>query len=184
MQDATTGPATLRIIGCVTTPFGSASETPIQAQRGRPATGRVRIEAEFRSGLPGLEGFDYALLLTYLDRVPEAGPPWTVEPFLLGGTGAELGVFATRHPRRPNPIGLSLVRVTAVGDDGFDFEGVDLLDATPLLDVKPFVPAFDVPQHPPAEIRAGWFDTAGVLDADGNTPAALRGRGSGDRPVR
>lgn len=174
MADTTAGPAALTIIGHVSSPFRSPGSTPIQAQRGRPATGRVWIEPDFCSGLAGLEGFDFAVLLTHLDRVPAAEAPWTVEPFLLGGTGAELGVFATRHPRRPNPIGLTLVRVTAVHDDGFDFEGVDLLDGTPLLDVKPYVPAFDVPRHPPSRVRAGWFDTPGVLDAEGTTPATLR----------
>jgi tRNA (Thr-GGU) A37 N-methylase len=70
-------------------------------------------------------------------------------------TGEQKGVFATRSPRRPTPIGLSLVSLVSVTDSGFTFAGVDVMDGTPVLDVKPYVAAFDLPQ---GEVRSGWFD--------------------------
>lgn len=77
----------------------------------------------------------------------------TVEPFL---DSTERGVFSTRAPRRPNTIGLSVVRIDGVDGSSLEIRDVDVLDGTPLLDIKPFVPAFDVP----AEAETGWIDEA------------------------
>ena len=166
---------TLTAIGHVTTAFEDAARTPIQAQRDLTQRGRVHLDEPYRTGLEGLDGFDYALLITYLDRSDRHEPSpdgWKVVPFLLGGTGHEVGTFATRHPCRPNPIGLSLVRVVATRHDGFEFAGVDLVDQTPLLDIKPWVPDFDTPQMPSAMLRTGWYQPA-VLAQDGMTPTEL-----------
>lgn len=165
----------MRPVGRVVSAFTDASLTPIQAQRDRHSPGRVHVDAAYRSGLAGLSGFDYVFLVTYLDRPPpsHADPEtWSVVPFLLGRTPRAVGTFATRHPLRPNPIGLSLVRVTGVDADGFDFGGVDLLDGTPVLDIKPWVPAFDTPQPPESRVRTGWYDEA-VLGQTGTSPAEL-----------
>ncbi|MCC7078228.1 MAG: tRNA (N6-threonylcarbamoyladenosine(37)-N6)-methyltransferase TrmO [Acidimicrobiia bacterium] len=165
----------MRPIGRVTTAFTDASRTPIQAQRDRDSRGRVRVDAPYRSGLEDLSGFDYVFLITYLDHPirPYADPgEWRVVPFLLGSTRRAVGTFATRHPVRPNPIGLSLVRVIDVTAGGFDFSGVDLLDGTPVLDIKPWVPAFDTPQPPRFHVRTGWYDEA-VLGQEGASPAEL-----------
>lgn len=165
----------MRPIGRVTTTFTDASRTPIQSQRDRDSRGRVLVEAAYRSGLDGLGGFDYVFLVTYLDRPPPPRPDpeaWRVVPFLLGRAPQPVGTFATRHPERPNPIGLSLVRVTDVDSEGFGFSGVDLLDATPVLDVKPWVPAFDTPQPPPPQVRTGWYSEA-VLGQEGASPTDL-----------
>ena len=80
-----------------------------------------------------------------------------------------MGIFAMRGPRRPSPIGLSLVRIVAVTDAGLTFAGVDMVDGTPLLDLKPYVTAFD---RPDGEVRCGWFDETDL--PTGATPASLR----------
>lgn len=166
---------TMEVVGRVTSTFTDASHTPIQAQRDRVGRGRVLVHAAYRSGLEGLSGFDYVFLVTYLDRPTGSRPDaeaWRVVPFLLGRAPREVGTFATRHPARPNPIGLSLVRLTDVDADGFGFRGVDLMDGTPVLDIKPWVPAFDTPQPSQAQVRTGWYSDA-VLDQDGTTPTGL-----------
>ncbi|MFT3853446.1 MAG: TrmO family methyltransferase [Ilumatobacteraceae bacterium] len=97
-------------------------------------------------------------------------------PFLLTGERREIGLFAMRGPRRPNPIGLHLVRLVEFAGDGFTFAGVDLVDRTAVLDVKPWVAPLDVPfgrtMTPP--VRSGWFDTADLSAP--HTPASLRER--------
>ena len=78
----------------------------------------------------------------------------TVIPFL---DQQPHGVFATRAPKRPNPIGLSIVRLTAVSENILSLENVDMLDGSPVLDIKPYVPAFDRPEN----VRSGWLETRG-----------------------
>lgn len=87
-------------------------------------------------------------------------------PFLLRPQQRLVGIFATRGPRRVNPIGLSLIRLTAVTDRAVKFAGVDMLDGAPVLDIKPYVTRFD---RPPGEPRCGWFDE--ITMTDGTTPA-------------
>lgn len=142
----------LRPIGVVRTPFTHAPGTPIQPAYAGDAEGEVRLQARFRRALEDLEGFDRIWLLTWLHR---AGP-WRarVVPFR---DRAERGLFATRAPARPNPIGLSVVRLLGREGTVLRVAGVDLLDRTPLLDVKPYVPRFDA--HPRS--REGWLAGAG-----------------------
>jgi tRNA (adenine37-N6)-methyltransferase len=91
-------------------------------------------------------------------------------PFLLRGQGREVGVFATRTPRRINPIGLSLIELLAVTGGTVLFAGVDLVDGTPVIDLKPYVTCFD---RPPGEPRCGWYDE--VAMPEGSTPVRLAG---------
>jgi len=118
-----------------------------------------------------LEEFDYAWLLCWL-HAPADPPQTTAEltqvPFLLRPQQRRMGVFATRGPRRVNPIGLSLVQLVGVSGRVVRFAGVDLLDRTPVIDLKPFVTRFDTP---PGQPRCGWFDTVAL--ADGVTPSDL-----------
>jgi molybdopterin-binding protein len=162
----------VRPIGYVRSDYQRPEDTPLQARRNPAAPGRLVVFDEYTPGLRGLDGFDYAHLVCLLDRAWEAdgrgGAPFTAErlqpvPFLLERTGERVGVFACRFPVRPNYLALSLVRITGVRADGFDFTGVDLADATPVVDVKPFVPGLDRP--PPGAVRAGWYDRSGILDA-------------------
>lgn len=155
-----TGDVTLRAIGHVRTRYAERRSTPTQAPYNAAETAELVVLAEFAAGLRGLEGFDYAWLLAWFDRL--AGEPPRIEevPHPLGGTGQSFGAFATRSPARPNNIGLSRVRILGVEGDRVRFAGVDLMDGTPVLDVKPFMPAVDIPPEGRA-VRSGWTDRLG-----------------------
>jgi tRNA-Thr(GGU) m(6)t(6)A37 methyltransferase TsaA len=137
-------------IGRVRSPYESQAGTPIQPAVGR-GRARVEIDPPFREALRDLEGFDRIWLLTWLDRAREFRP--LVVPYR---DTVERGLFSTRAPARPNPIGLSLVTVESVDPRSGTVEigPVDLLDGTPVLDIKPYVPRFDA--FPDA--AAGWHD--------------------------
>jgi len=163
-------PAGLTAIGVARTGHTELEGTPIQAGLNRAERGTVEIDARFQEGLAGLAGFDNAWLLTWLGRPDEpAGPPLLrLVPFLLRRQRRQMGVFATRAPRRPSPIGLSLVRLLGISGTVITFAGVDLLDGTPVLDLKPYVTRFD---RPAGEPRCGWFDEVPL--AEGATPRRL-----------
>ena len=125
-------------------------ETPIQPIYARSLPGRAEIRPEYAEGLKDLDGFSHLILLYHFHR---AGPAQlTVQPFT---DDKPRGLFSTRHPRRPNPIGLSIVRLLRIEGTTLELEDVDILDGTPLLDIKPFVPRFDMIQDP----RGGWTET-------------------------
>jgi tRNA-Thr(GGU) m(6)t(6)A37 methyltransferase TsaA len=159
------------VIGVVRTRYVSLEETPIQAGLNRGEHGVLEIDPAYQDGLDGLEGFDYAWLLTWLHHRPEQSgdqPPMKQTPFLLRRTGRQVGVFATRGPRRVSPIGLSLVQILGVTGSRVIFAGVDVVDGTPVIDLKPFVGRFD---RPPGDPACGWFDQ--IVMSEGVTPAAL-----------
>ena len=144
----------LRPIGHVRTAYADPADTPIQTRRNPDERGRLVVLDQYADALDGLEEFDYAHLICFLDRAWQADSQGTRSftgdrlrpvPFLLQETGQRVGLFATRSPVRPNYLALSLVRVVAVHGNQVDFTGVDLLDGTPVLDVKPFEPRLDVP---------------------------------------
>jgi len=138
-------------IGVVRSPFAEASGAPIQPSRSSGARGTVELRPDLADGLRDLEGFSHVILLCHLDR---ARPHrLRVVPYL---DSEPRGVFATRAPSRPNPIGLSVVGLVGIDGATLKIEGVDLLDGTPVLDVKPYVDDFDRP----AEVRTGWLETA------------------------
>jgi tRNA-Thr(GGU) m(6)t(6)A37 methyltransferase TsaA len=161
----------LRPIGHVRTAYHRLADTPIQTSRNPGEPGRLVLLDEYAGGLDGLDGFDYAHLICFLDRVWQADDhgrrPFTGDrlrpvPFLLRDTGQRVGVFATRSPARPNYLAVSLVRIVAVRGNLVDFTGVDLLDGTPVLDIKPFEPHLDVPGYRPGsawidQVRGGWY---------------------------
>jgi tRNA-Thr(GGU) m(6)t(6)A37 methyltransferase TsaA len=160
----------LRPVGHVVSTRRDPSSTPIQSLRNLGERARVVLRPEFAEGLDGLADFDYAWLLTWLHLSDPADAPGVlVEPFLLRGTGRRVGVFATRYPARPNPLGLSVVRVLGVDGNVLHFAGVDLVDGTPVLDIKPWEQHLDIPGYPSApldEIRGGWYHSAGVAAND------------------
>lgn len=139
---------TLQPIGVIHSPFHEKELTPIQPVRSH-ARGQVEIFPEYADGLEDLEGFSHIHLLYVFHR--SEGYSLRVKPFL---DTRQHGLFATRHPCRPNPIGLSTVRLVSIKDYVIEIEGVDVLDGTPLLDIKPYVPEFDRKE----EVRAGWFE--------------------------
>jgi len=136
-------------IGVIHTPFQSIEGMPIQPAGAADIIGTVEIKPEYEEGLDDLAGFSHIILL-YVFHLSR-GYHLTVKPFLDDEVH---GVFATRAPRRPNPIGLSVVRLVRVEGCTLEVQGVDMVDGTPLLDVKPFVPQFDVPQV----VRIGWLE--------------------------
>jgi tRNA-Thr(GGU) m(6)t(6)A37 methyltransferase TsaA len=134
-------------IGIIHSPFSDPTKAPIQASRST-ATGSVEVFPQFTEGLRDLNEFSHIFLL-YLIDCPQ-GSTLSVKPFL---DDQEHGIFATRYPCRPNPIGLSLVRLLRVDGNRLDIEGIDMLDGVPLLDIKPYVPDFDVRET----TQTGWY---------------------------
>ncbi len=144
------GLLSLNPIGVVRSPHLRAEHTPIQPVFAEGIPGRAEVLPQYAAGLADLEGFSHIWLLYWFHR---AGPPrLMVQPFLHD---AERGVFATRAPARPNPIGLSLVRLVRREGAVLHLADVDILDNTPLLDIKPYVPRFDCRGH----VRVGWLET-------------------------
>jgi tRNA-Thr(GGU) m(6)t(6)A37 methyltransferase TsaA len=142
---------TYRPIGFMRTPFTQLEAMPIQPTGGGGKPGVAEIREEFLAGLKDLEGFSHLILIYHLHRVKRVD--LTVTPFL---DEAPHGVFATRAPTRPNPIGVSVVELERLEENRLYLKSVDILDGTPILDIKPFVPDFDQP--PGASI--GWLEKA------------------------
>jgi tRNA-Thr(GGU) m(6)t(6)A37 methyltransferase TsaA len=139
----------MRPIGIIHTPHTAADKTPIQPAFATGIPGTVELDPAYEAGLRDLEGFSHIWLLYVLDRAGD--PRLAVKPFLEDATH---GVFATRSPRRPNPLGLSVVRLVGRSDCTLRIEDVDILDGTPLLDIKPYVDRFDQRE----DVRCGWLD--------------------------
>ena len=138
-----------RPIGVVHSPFTEPEGVPIQPAAGAGIRATVEVFEEYREGLKDLKGFSHVVLVCHLHK--SRGYRLTVVPFL---DDRPRGLFATRAPRRPNPIGLSVVRLRKVQKGVLFIEDVDLLEGTPVLDIKPFVPEFSEP----TEVRRGWLE--------------------------
>lgn len=138
-------------IGVILTPFKEPKGTPIQACMAKGAEGRVKVFEEFREGLRDLDGFERIWLLYWFHRASK--PRLLVTPFL---GDQRRGLFATRAPCRPNPIGLSAVRLLRVEGTLLTVADVDIVDGTPLLDIKPYAPQFDCHRVK----KSGWLDKA------------------------
>ena len=147
-------------IGVIRTPFQHSEGTPIQSAVAAGAQGVVELFPELAAGLRDLGDFERLWLIYVLDRASEA--QLIVRPYL---DNEEHGIFATRSPARPNHIGLSSVRLLGVEQNRLLIADVDMLDGTPLLDIKPYVPAFDIFRV----IRTGWYagkSASGVVADD------------------
>lgn len=138
----------IRPIGFIRSPYTNEEETPIQSafSEGR---GEVEVFPEYEAGLKDIDGFSHLILLYYFHQAK--GYSLSVKPFL---DDRPKGLFATRHPARPNPIGLSVVRLLERRGNVLQIAEVDLLDGTPLLDIKPYVPQFDERKG----ATAGWLE--------------------------
>jgi tRNA-Thr(GGU) m(6)t(6)A37 methyltransferase TsaA len=152
----------LKTIGVIHSPFQQATGTPIQVLAAEGIEGTVEVFPEFVAGLQDLEGFERIWLVYWFDRAAD-DCSLTVRPYL--DQEHPRGVFATRAPVRPNPIGISPVRLLEVEGHVLRVSDVDILDGTPLLDIKPYASQFDSFQVE----RAGWLQDAGDLHkmADG-----------------
>jgi tRNA-Thr(GGU) m(6)t(6)A37 methyltransferase TsaA len=136
-------------IGTIRTPFESKSGIPIQSAVGGDTTGKVVLDAQFVDGLKDLDGFSHVHLIYVFDRHDDYA--LQVRPYM---DETPRGLFATRAPKRPNAIGLSLVEIISIDHNEILFRGVDMLNNTPLLDIKPYFGEFDT--RPNA--RCGWLD--------------------------
>ena len=152
-------------IGIVHSPFPEPEDMPIQPTGARGVQGTVEVFEDFRPGLLDLDGFSHIILLYCFHR--SRGFRLTVVPFM---DSVPHGVFATRAPRRPNPIGLSVVRLDRIEADRLYIRNVDILDNTPLLDIKPYVPEFDVQE----QVRTGWLEKVNRSVATQRSDARFR----------
>jgi len=139
----------LKPIGVIHTPFRQAAGTPLQPSMAQGAEGTVEVFAEYSAGLKDLEGFERIWLIYWFHRAAPA--ELVVQPYMDSDLH---GVFATRAPSRPNPIGMSAVKLLSVEGILLRVAEIDILDGTPLLDIKPYAPLFD---HYPVR-RSGWLD--------------------------
>jgi tRNA-Thr(GGU) m(6)t(6)A37 methyltransferase TsaA len=141
----------MKPIGVIRTPFRKPKGTPIQPSVAAGARGTVEVFEPYREGLKDLQGFDRIWLIYWFHRAPESR--LLVTPFL---DTERRGVFATRAPARPNPIGISCVRLLRLDGNILTVADVDILDGAPLLDIKPYAPRFDCYQVK----RCGWLEQA------------------------
>ena len=125
-------------IGTIHSPFKDRKGMPIQPTAASGISGSVEIKAEYSKGLKDLEGFSHIYLIYYFHLSEDYS--LEVKPFMDDNLR---GLFATRAPKRPNPIGLSIVKLLKIEDNILYIEDIDIVDGTPLLDIKPYVPKFD-----------------------------------------
>lgn len=142
------GIITFNPIGTIHTPFCDPAGMPIQPAGAHGAKGTVEVMESYRMGLKDLDGFSHVILLYYFHR--SEGYNLHVLPFM---DSEPHGVFATRAPKRPNAIGLSIVQLNSIEKGVLHIQNVDILNGSPLLDIKPYVPKFD---HQ-VNVKTGWL---------------------------
>jgi tRNA (adenine37-N6)-methyltransferase len=152
-------------VGTVHSPFADTAQIPKGAGAQHSAEGVLELRSELEAGLTDIEGFSHLYVIWYFDRVDGcdlmANPPTDDRPH---------GVFATRSPRRPNAIGLTVVELLRRDGNRLHVRGVDMLDGTPILDIKPYLTGV-----PPELLRRGWLDDAEARAAvQQAAPAASR----------
>lgn len=139
---------TYQPIGIIHSPYKQLADMPIQPGGAHQVRGELEIDPQYTAGLTDLDGFSHIYLLYHFHKAETYR--LLVKPFL---DEDQHGVFSTRAPRRPNPIGLSIVRLVAIQGNLLILENIDLLDGTPVLDIKPYIPAFDLQE----DVRIGWL---------------------------
>jgi len=171
----TVEPVVYRPVGLVVSAHADLDGMPLQPIADASGESRIEIFEPHRGCLEDLAGFSHVWVLAHLHET--SGWDAVVPTFLDDRTH---GTFATRSPRRPNALGLSLARIVAVDELAVVVEGIDLLSGTPVLDLKPYVPLFDVPQD---EVRAGWFEGRAerVFRRCSDNRFAMRSRRTGGR---
>ena len=137
-------------IGIIHTPFQQLNNMPIQPVGAKDIEGEAVVDDAYQGGLKDLEGFSHIYLIYLFHKADKT--KLHVVPYL---DTVERGVFATRSPLRPSHIGLSLVELITVNDNMLTFRGVDMLDGTPLLDIKPYIPRFEANES----VRTGWIQS-------------------------
>ena len=151
LDQRTVDPVVYRPVGVIASPHVDLDGMPLQPIADAEGPSRIEVFEPHRGCLDDLDGFSHLWVLAHLHETTGWDP--AVATFL---DDRMHGTFATRSPRRPNPIGLSLARIVAVDDLAVVIAGIDLLAGTPVLDLKPYVPLFDAPDE--ADVKAGWFE--------------------------
>jgi len=136
-------------IGIIHSPFKETQGVPIQPKAGKDVKGTVEVFPQYAQGLSDLEGFSHIVLIYHFHL--SRGFSLEVKPYL---DEKLRGVFATRAPSRPNPVGISVVRLLKREKEKLFIQNIDIVDGTPLLDIKPYVPEFDKPE----KIKIGWLE--------------------------
>jgi len=128
-----------KVIGMIHSPFKSPKNTPIQPKAAKGTKGKIILNEKYNEGLKDIKRFSHIILIYHFHL--SKGYSLTVKPYM---DNKFHGVFATRAPKRPNPIGISVVRLLKIEGNILEIEDVDIVDGTPLLDIKPYVPDFDI----------------------------------------
>jgi len=142
---------TLKQIATIHSPFCDLINMPVQPKGAKEVYATIEFEKEYQDGLKDLDGFSHVYLIYHFHKVKE--PKLSVIPF-NDKTNTPRGVFSTRTPMHPNGLGLSVVELVSVEDNIVTIKGVDILDGTPLLDIKPYIENFDKVEQ---EARSGWM---------------------------
>ena len=138
----------LKQIGIIHSPFKTKEETPIQPFKSE-SIGRVEVFKDFEEGLEGIEQFSHVILVYYFHKIKDE--QLKVKPYLQNKIH---GVYATRHPHRPNHLGISVVDLVKREKNVLIVKHIDMLDGSPLIDIKPYVSAFDKREN----VRNGWLE--------------------------
>lgn len=141
-------------IGIIHTPHNDVNNMPIQPIAAKGIKGYIELYPEYTEGLTDLEGFSHITLLYHLHKID--GYKLMVKPFM---DDKEHGIFSCKAPKRPNAIGISTVKLISIDKNIVYIEMVDMLNETPLLDIKPFYPKYDNR----IDAKAGWLDKKGVI---------------------
>jgi len=139
----------IKPIGIIRTPYKDAEKVPIQGRFKKSVKGKIKLFPKYKPGLKDIEGFSHLILIYYFHRAKEEKIIGT--PFL---EDEPHGIFAIRSPMRPNHIGISIVKLEKVRNNVITFSEVDMLDGTPLLDIKPFISHYDSRKN----VKNGWLD--------------------------
>lgn len=141
----------LEPIGVVHSEFKDVKSMPIQPTGDNASEGRIEICSKYIEGLKDLDGFSHIIIIYHFHKADQV--KLNVKPFLDDKTH---GVFATRTPVRPNHIGISVVEIDRVEENNIFIKNIDVLNGTPVIDIKPFVPGFDIPK---SDIKIGWLES-------------------------
>lgn len=139
----------IKAIGIIHSPFSNLEDMPIQPKGANGIIGTIEVDDQYLAGLADLQGFSHVYLLYRFHMAKRTA--LTVTPFM--DNSQPRGVFATRSPLRPNHLGISIVELLGLEKNIITIQGVDILDGTPLLDIKPYIAAFDAVE----ESRSGWM---------------------------
>jgi len=142
---------TLKQIATIHSPFCDLVDMPVQPKGAKEVYATIEFEKEYQAGLKDLNGFSHVYLIYHFHKVKE--PKLSVIPF-NDKTNTPRGIFSTRTPMHPNGMGLSVVELVSVEKNVVTIKGVDILDGTPLLDIKPYIENFDKVE---GEAKSGWM---------------------------